>query len=164
MNQNAMTSRAIFPVMPPNSHTTTSSPRGWARAVLRAPSNQGQYLRWHDAHLLEDPPAGDLQAVAEEGAQGATGQLHGRAAELLLLAQEQKVGAQLILSEGGRIAVVMLAELAHVADVFVLGGLAIIFELDKVRELCDGRMDSMFHRWRVCPWMRCHTRRQIKKL
>src|SRR6185436_13682387 len=89
---------------------------------------------------------GDVEAVAEEGAQGAAGQLHRRAAELFLLAQEQEVGAELILGERGRVARVVLAELAHVADVFVLGGRAVIFELDKVRELCEGGMSWFKHK------------------
>jgi hypothetical protein len=60
-----------------------------------------------------------------------------RAAELLLLAQKEKGGAKLLLSEAERIARVMFIGLAHVADVLVLGGRAIIFELDKGRELCE---------------------------
>ena len=112
--------------------------RSEQRGHLFARQYQRQGLRRRDAHLLEDRPAGDVEAVTEETAQGAPGELHGRAAELLLLAQEQEVSAQLILGQRGRVALVMLAQLAYVTDVFVLGGLAIIFELDKVRELCQG--------------------------
>jgi hypothetical protein len=52
------------------------------------------------------------------------------------LAQEQEVGAELVLREGERVALEVLAALADAADVFVLGGLPVIFELDKRGELC----------------------------
>ena len=101
--------------------------------------DQRESLGRGNADLLEHGPVGgDAQAVAEEAAQGAAGQLHGRAAEALLLAQEEEVSAELILGQRGGVGPVVFGQLADVADVFVPGGLAVIFELDKVGELCDG--------------------------
>ena len=62
---------------------------------------------------------------------------------MLLLAQEEEVLAQLILGERERIAAEMFGELAHVTDVFLFGGRAVIFEFDKLLELCDGGMGMM---------------------
>ena len=90
---------------------------------LCAGEHQGQGLGRDEANLLEDGPALDPQAFAEEGTQGAPGHLHGGAAELLVLAQEEVVGADLILGESGRIALVVFAQLADVADVFLFGPL-----------------------------------------
>lgn len=118
------------------------------RGDLRAVEHQRQGLGRGDADLLEDGPAGgEAVAVAEEAAEGAAGELHGGAAVALLLAEIQEVRAKLVLGQGGGVGALVFGQLAHVADVFVLGGLAVIpvawrsftrFELDKVGELCDG--------------------------
>ena len=80
------------------------------------------------------PRCGDSRG---RSAEGTAGELHGRAAELLLLAEEEEVGAELVLGERGRVALVMVGEPADVADVFLFGGVAKIFELDKRGELDD---------------------------
>jgi hypothetical protein len=108
--------------------------------------HHGQDERLGDAHLTEHRPAGALMAIDEEGAQGELGRLHGRAGVVLVLAQEQEVGAQLIRGEGERIDAEMFGEFADVADVFLFGRRAVIFEFDKLLELCDGGIGSMNHK------------------
>ena len=66
--------------------------------------------------------AGELEAFAEEAAKGKLGHLHGAGGVVLVLAQEQEVLAELIFGERGRIALEVLGQFAHVADVFLFGG------------------------------------------
>jgi hypothetical protein len=103
-------------------------------------STTGRIKGIGDAHLAEHRPAGEAMAIDEEGAQGKLGRLHGRAGVVLLLAQEQKAAAELILGERERIAAEVRCEFAHAADVFLPGGRAMVLELDKLLELCDGGM------------------------
>ena len=106
---------------------------------LLSGQDQRQGVRRGDAQILEHGPVqAEFEMFAKEGAQGAFGHFHGRAAELLILAQEEEVTAQIVLGGGGGITLEMIGKPADIADVFLFGGLAIIFELDKVRELCDG--------------------------
>jgi len=69
--------------------------------------------------------------------QGALGHLPGGSAKLPDLAQFQVIGADLIFGERGRVALIMVAEVADVADVFLLGARAKVFELDKRGEFGD---------------------------
>lgn len=93
-----------------------------------------------DADVGEDGPVGaEAVAVAGEAAERAACELQGEGAVAFLPAAEQEVGAELILGEGNGVSGVGLDQLAHVVDVFVLGGLAVVFELDKSGELCEGR-------------------------
>ena len=57
---------------------------------------------------------------------------------MLVLAQEQEVIAHLVLSQGGRVALDMHGQLAHVANLFLLGRRAVVFEFDKLLEFGDG--------------------------
>ena len=136
--------------------------RAQQRRDLLARENERQRLRRRHAHLVKHRPVRALQTLAEESAQGTAGQLHGRAAELLLLAQKEKVGAQLILRERGRVALKMFAQLAQVADVFLFGRPAKIFEFDKGGKLGQ-RGTGNYHRRRACPRVRPHARRQNQK-
>jgi hypothetical protein len=90
-----------------------------------------------------------------ERAQGTFGQLYGpRAAELFVLAQEEVVTAQFVLGGAGGNVLEVIGKPPHVANAFLFGGLTTIFELDKVREPCDGwrrRDGGVIHRWLVCP-------------
>ena len=113
---------------------------------LRARQHDGQHLRLGDAHLPEDGPAGDLEALDEEAQQRVFGHLHGAAGVVLVLAQEQEVLPELVLGEGGRVALEMLGQLADIPDVLFLGRLAVIFKLDELLELGDRRIRSVFHR------------------
>lgn len=65
---------------------------------------------------------------------------------MLVLAQEQEIGAHLVLGECGRITLKMLGQFADVAHVFFLGGGPIIFEFDKLLEFCDGGVVRNIHR------------------
>ena len=100
--------------------------------------DHGQDLRFGDADFPKHGPAGDLEALHVEAPQRILGRLHGAALVVLVLAQEQEVLAHLVLGEGGRITLDVLGQLAHVAHVFFLGRLAVIFEFDKLLEFCDG--------------------------
>ena len=112
---------------------------------LFARQHQRQRLRRSDAEFLEHRPGqAELEVFAEETAEGAFGDLHGGGPELPDLAQFEIIGADLILGERGRVALVMVAEAADVADVFFLGGSAKIFELDKRAELCNGWSDQAY--------------------
>ena len=119
------------------------------RGDLFAREHQRQRLWRGDAQFAKHRPAFDAEAVLEKRPQGALGHLHGRGPELPHLPQFEIIGAHLVLGQRGRVAPVMVAEPADVADVFLLGGTAKIFELDKRGELCDGWM--VIHRRRVCP-------------
>ena len=103
-------------------------------------------MRFGNAPLPEDGPAGDLEALDVEAEQCVFGHLHRAAGVVLVLAQEQKVLAELVLSEGGRIALEMLGQFAHIPDVLFLGRLPVIFKLDELLELSDRRIRSVFHR------------------
>ena len=109
--------------------------------------HDGQLERLLNLQVLEHGPALDLVAIDEEGAQGIAGGLHGAVGVELDLAQEQEVLADLVLGEGERVALEMVGAAAHVADVFLAGGRAVIFEFDKLLEFCDG--------W-VVDFNRCH--------
>ena len=54
---------------------------------------------------------------------------------MLVLAQEQEVFPELILAESGRVALEVLGQLADIADVFLFGRCAVVFEFDKLLEL-----------------------------
>ena len=53
----------------------------------------------------------------------------------LVLAQEQEVLALLVFGERGRVALEMFGQLADIADVFLFGRCAVVFEFDKLLEL-----------------------------
>ena len=53
---------------------------------------------------------------------------------MLFLAEEEEVLAQLILGESEGVAAEVFGALADVADVFLFGGRAVIFEFDKLLE------------------------------
>ncbi|HVT97463.1 MAG TPA: hypothetical protein VHE33_08140, partial [Acidobacteriaceae bacterium] len=63
-----------------------------------------------------------------------------------MLAQEDEVLAELILRQGGRVALKVFGELADVTDVFLFGRLAEIFKLDVLLEFGDRRIISFDHR------------------
>ena len=65
-------------------------------------------------------------------------------------AQEQEVLADLISDEDRRITLEVFGQFADVPDVFFFGRRSIIFELDELLELCDGRV-VVFHRWERMP-------------
>jgi hypothetical protein len=67
-----------------------------------------------------------------------------------VLAQGEKVLAELILAERGRVRLEMIGEPAQVADVFLFGGGLEVFEFDKVAEFCDGRVVNV-HRGPMSP-------------
>jgi hypothetical protein len=52
-----------------------------------------------------------------------------------MLPQEEVVTAQVILGGGGGIALEVIGKPEEVADIFLFGGLTVIFELDKLGEL-----------------------------
>jgi len=134
--------RPVGPV--PVNLTNDPCPASWG-ARQRAQQEHGlaaggtlrQGLRRGDAEFAKHRPAGDVQAVLEEGAQGALGHLHGGGAKLADQAQLQVIGADLVLGERGRIALIMVAAAADVADVFFFGGPAKVFEVDKRGEFGD---------------------------
>ncbi len=102
---------------------------------LRAGEDHGQNLRFGDAHLPEDGPAADLEALDKEAEQRVFGHLHGAAGVVLVLAQEQEGRAELVLGEGGRVALEVLGQFADIPDVLFLGRLAVIFKLDELLEI-----------------------------
>ena len=53
---------------------------------------------------------------------------------MLLLAQKQEVGADLVFGQRDRVRVEVLGALANLADVFLLGGRSKVFEFDKLLE------------------------------
>ena len=63
-----------------------------------------------------------------------------------MLTQEEVILAQLVLGGAGGIAFKVIGKAQKVTDVFLLGGLTIIFELDKLRELCDGGIGIVKHK------------------
>ena len=77
------------------------------------------------------------------------------------LAQEQEVTAKLILGEGEGITAEMFGALADVADVFLFGGRAEVFEIDKLLKLCDGWIGSMNHRRARMPSCEVRIARQL---
>lgn len=105
---------------------------------LLAVQHQRQGLRRGDAQLLEHRPALDPEQLAVETAQGALGHLHGRAAKVLLLPQEQVIAAHLVFRGAGRIPLQVIGETPEITNVLLFGGGPVIFELDKVGEFCDG--------------------------
>jgi hypothetical protein len=52
-----------------------------------------------------------------------------------MLPQEQIIAAEVVLRSGGGIALEVIGKPEEVADVFLFGGLTVIFELDKLGEL-----------------------------
>ena len=116
---------------------------------LRAGQHHGQHLRLGDAHFPEDGPAGDLEALDVEAEQRVFGHLHRAAGVVLVLAQEQEILPELILGEGGRVALEMLGQLAHIPDVLFLGRLPVIFKLDELLELRDRGIVNMHRPGRV---------------
>lgn len=105
------------------------------RGDLLAGEHQRQGLGRGNPKFVEYRPAqAEFEVLAVEAAQGSLGDLHGRAPGLPHLAQFEVISADLTLRERGRVALVMVAEPADVANVFFFGGLPVIFELDKGRE------------------------------
>ena len=94
---------------------------GQQRLDFAAGQNDGQDLRFGDAHFLEHRPALDLEAVQVEAAQGKLGGLHGAVRVVFVLPQKQEILAQLVLGERGRVTLEMLGELADVPHVFLFG-------------------------------------------
>ena len=72
-----------------------------------------------------------------ETQEGVLGTLHRGGLVVLVLPQEQEVLAQLVLGEGGRVALKVLGELADVTHILLFGGSAKIFKLDVLLELGD---------------------------
>ena len=110
---------------------------------FRARQHDGQHLRLGHAHLPEDGPAGDLEALDVEAEQRVFSHLHRAAGVVLVLAQEQEVLPELVFREGGRIALEMLGQLADIPDVLFLGRLAVIFKLDELLEFGDRGIVNM---------------------
>src|SRR5208283_1906103 len=107
---------------------------------LRARQDYGQDFRLGDANFFEDRPAGDLDTIQVEAQQSVLGRLHGTGLIVLVLAQKQKVLANLVLRQSGRVTLEMLGQFANISHVLFFGRRAIIFKLDKLLELSDGRI------------------------
>ena len=90
-----------------------------------------------DAHLPEDRPAGDLEALDIKAQQGVFGHLHGAAGIVFVLAQKDEILPELVLGERGRVALEVLGQLADVTYILLLSGLTIIFKLDELLEFDD---------------------------
>ena len=106
---------------------------------------QREDFRLSDAQLAKDSPVGMFEVLGEEGEQGELGRLHGAGAVAPMFAQVEEVSADLVLGEGGRIALVMFGELADVPEVLLFGGRPEVFQIDKLFELLNRRMVE-FHR------------------
>ncbi len=65
--------------------------------------------------------------------------------------QEEKVLAELILAERGRVRLKMIGEPPHAADVLLFGESLEVFEVDKVTEFCDGRAIDVYRGQRMSP-------------
>jgi hypothetical protein len=98
----------------------------------------------------EDLPVRVPEMFAEKELESGLTDGHGRATELLVLAQEQEVLAELILAERGRVTLKMIGQPPHVTDIFLFGRTFEVFEFDKLLESCDGRVISI-HEDRGCP-------------
>src|SRR5262249_51739494 len=70
-------------------------------------------------------------------AQRRLGDGHGAAPEFFVLTQEQEILAELVLRERSRVALEMISQPTHHADVLLFGGRPVIFEFDKLGELRD---------------------------
>jgi hypothetical protein len=69
---------------------------------------------------------------------------------MLVLAQKEEVLAKLVFGQRSWITLKMFGQFADVANVLLFGGGPIIFKLDELLELCDGRVGK-FHRWERMP-------------
>lgn len=113
-----------------------------------AREHDGQHFRFSDADFPEDGPILDLDALEIKAEQRILGGLHGRGLVMLVLAEEQKILAQLVLCQGRRITLKMFSQFADVTDVFLFGGGPIIFKLDELLEPGDRRVVD-FHPGRL---------------
>jgi hypothetical protein len=62
---------------------------------------------------------------------------HGGASELFVLAQEEEVLADLVVSQGGRVALNVIGQPADHPHLLLFGRRAVIFEFDKLSVLLD---------------------------
>jgi hypothetical protein len=93
----------------------------------------GKGLAVLDLDVTKDAPLwGDTQVIMIEDTQSDLGLIHGRRPVVLLLAEEDKVIADLILRKRGRISVEMLGKHANVRDIGSDCARGIVSKLDKL--------------------------------
>ena len=118
----------------------TQEPEGMLHLLAGEDQRQGRAPP--DDQFGKDLPVA-AQMFAKEELKRGLADGHGRAGEVLVLAQEQEVLAQLIFRQRGRVALEMIGQAADITHIFLAGGRLEVFEFDKFAELLYRRVINL---------------------